>query len=128
MLSLHGQCKVDRATNTIHIIEGGTVSAHVQNVQDAWDRHESVSSSRTLSEHHKVWMLFENAELAFPSVQLDIVPMFASDPEPDPIPSPLKKQICGISQNKQRRRKGKGVRVSKVGFVFSVVIWPEFRM
>ena len=31
VLSLNGQCSVDKATNTIRIIEAGTVSAHVYN-------------------------------------------------------------------------------------------------
>jgi hypothetical protein len=31
VLSLHGQCSIDASTNSVHIVEGGTVSAHVQN-------------------------------------------------------------------------------------------------
>ena len=31
VVSLNGQCSIDTATNSIHVLEGGTVSAHVQN-------------------------------------------------------------------------------------------------
>ena len=34
VLTLNGQCFVDKATNSIHTIEGGTVAAHVQNNAD----------------------------------------------------------------------------------------------
>jgi hypothetical protein len=33
VISLHGQCSIDKASNSVHILEGGTVSAHVQNGQ-----------------------------------------------------------------------------------------------
>eukprot|EP00912_Choanoflagellata_sp_UC4_P002272 UC4_evm7s1434 len=32
IISLHGQCSIDKASNTVRILEGGTVAAHVQNI------------------------------------------------------------------------------------------------
>ena len=32
VLSLNGQCSIDKATNSVRIVEGGTVSAHVRSI------------------------------------------------------------------------------------------------
>lgn len=34
VLSLHGQCTVDKAANSVRVVESGVVSAHVQNTPD----------------------------------------------------------------------------------------------